>query len=242
MGRHQSFGTGHGMIHRKVAIIGLSALGTGLILIALFFAMRVWLTQELAARESELYLAYEWLPEPTVVPATPTTTVTPTPMPTSTPTPQPQPPTRLVIPRIKVNSAVREIGVVLEADSPNPRAIWPELGKGVGHDRDSANPGEAGNIILLGHNNTAGEVFRHLNNLAPGDAIDLYTADRKFSYVVKRLDIVPAKAANAQDKEIHAFYLGPKSVETLTLVSCWPYVTYTHRIYVVAEPTGISDH
>jgi len=194
-----------------------------------------------AAERQALYVAYEWLPEPTVVPPTATAPATSTPTPTATPTRQPQPPTRLAIPKIKVNSAVRQVAVVVTGDSLNPTVSWPELKKGVGHDSDSANPGQAGNIILLGHNNTAGEVFRNLGKLSKGDIVHVYTRDTKFSYAVDSLDIVPAKVATDQDKQIHAFYLGPKSEETLTLVSCWPYSTYTHRIYVVAKPIGVSD-
>jgi LPXTG-site transpeptidase (sortase) family protein len=229
------------MLRQRIIVIILSAIGTGLLLAALALAVHTWLGQEIAAGEAELYLTYEWLPEPTIIPATATApaTSTPTPTPTSTPTPQPQPPTRVVIPAIHVNSAIREIGVVWDRDAVDPQLTWPNLRSGVGHDRDSASPGEAGNIILLGHNNTAGEVFRNLRNLTTGDVVQVYTADQRFSYLVKWMGTVRARAASVQDQRFHAFYLGPKTEETLTLVSCWPYSTYTHRVYVVAVPAGI---
>jgi len=235
------------MLGRRIATIVLSALGVGLLLLAFVLWARTRLAEHLETEQAELYLAYRWLPEPTIVPATatpfPTSTIPPTPTetPTPTPTPQPQPPTRLVIPSIGVNSAVRQVGVSISGDPLNPNVTWPELGAGVGHDMASVNPGESGNIILFGHNNYAGQVFRRLSELEVADEIHLYTLDQGFFYLVQDVDIVRAVGATEQDNRAHAFYLGPKSEETLTLVSCWPYSTYTHRVYVVAKPIGVTN-
>jgi sortase A len=228
------------MNRQGIAIVALATLGTGLLLLAFVLGSQAILNEKWVAEREQLYLAHEWLPEPTVVPATPTAPASPTPTPTPTPTPQPQPPTRLVIPKINVNSAITQMGVAVEGDPLNPKAVWPALKRGVGHDQDSANPGESDNIILFGHNNTAGQVFRHLSKLSEGDVVHVYTSAQEFSYVVHDLDIVPAKLANEQDRKVHAYYLSPKSEERLTLVSCWPYSTYTHRVYVVARPVGVS--
>lgn len=223
------------MLRARIASIILSALGMGLLLLALMLWARMWLAENLSAEQRELYLTYQWVPDPTVVPVTPTATPIPT------PTPQPQPPTRLVIPRIGVNSVVHQIGINVGGDPLDPRVTWQKLKAGVGHDQDSVNPGESGNIVLFGHNNVAGRVFRRLSELKAGDEAYLYTLDLKFSYIVQEIDIVRAVATTEQDKGTHAFYLGPKPEETLTLVSCWPYSTYTHRVYVVAKPVSISD-
>jgi len=235
------------MLRERIPVIILSALGVGLLLLALMLWSQTWLADCLETEQTNLYLAYEWVPDPTIVPATstplPTLTIPPTPTatPFPTPTPQPQPPTRLVVAGIGINSAVHQIGVSVSGDPLNPSVTWPELGAGVGHDRASVNPGESGNILLFGHNNYAGQVFRRLSELEVGDEIHLYTLDQGFSYVVRDVDIVRAVGATEQDNRAHAFYLGPKSEETLTLVSCWPYTTYTHRVYVVAKPIGITN-
>jgi sortase A len=234
------------MTRAKIGSVILSALGTGLLLAALVLWARMQLSQGLSARQEELYLAYEWLPEPTPIPITATLDLTPTlsvptPLPSPNPTPQPQPPTRLAIPKIGVNSSIRPVSLRIEGDPNNPTTTWEEFTTGVAHYRDSANPGEAGNIILLGHNNTHGEVFRRLSEMATGDTIFVYTLDRRFSYVVIETDVVRAVGATAQDKRAHSYYLGPKPDQTLTLVSCWPYATYTHRVYVVAELAGVSN-
>jgi LPXTG-site transpeptidase (sortase) family protein len=56
----------------------------------------------------------------------------------------------------------------------------------VGHHADSHNPGESGNSIFNGHVVTinAGEVFRRLHELQPGDAVYAYTPDYRLDWVV----------------------------------------------------------
>ena len=92
-------------------------------------------------------------------------------------------------------------------------------------------------MLLMGHNNTAGQVFRRLSELEAGDQVIVYTDDRMFAYVITAIEYVRALGAREQDYQLHGSLLGPKHEETLTLVSCWPYSTYTHRLYVVAKPS-----
>ena len=218
-----------------------------MLLLASVLWARSWLAEQMATEQNNLYLVYNWLPEPTIVPPTPTplptSTIPPTPtaIPTPTPTPQPQPPIRVIIPGIGVNSTVRQVGVSISGDPLNPNVTWTELGIGIGHDESSVNPGESGNIVLFGHNNYAGQVFRRLSELKVGDAVYVYTLDQEFSYIVQEVDIVRAVGMTEQDKRVHASYMGTKSEETLTLISCWPYSTYTHRVYVVAKPIGVTN-
>jgi LPXTG-site transpeptidase (sortase) family protein len=56
----------------------------------------------------------------------------------------------------------------------------------VGHHADSANPGDPGNSIFNGHVLTidAGRVFYRLNQLAPGDAVFVYTAAYRTGWAV----------------------------------------------------------
>ena len=164
------------------------------------------------------------------------------PAPAPTPVPIPPPPSapavRIIIPQIGVNAAIVEIDLILEQRQGMWRGVWDTAAYAVGHRRNSANPGERGNIVLSGHNNTEGEVFRRLSELTSGDEIFLYTLDQEYAYVVEHVDIVRAVGASAEEKAKHAAYTARTPKETLTLVSCWPYVTYTHRVYVVARPKG----
>jgi sortase A len=167
-----------------------------------------------------------------IPPITPTLTPTPTP----TPEPEPMPAVRIIIPRIKVNEKIVEIGLKKIGSGENTRYVWNTAKYAVGHRSNSANPGEAGNIVLSGHNNVYGEVFRRLNQLEPGDPIYLYTLDEEFVYVVVEKALVRAVGATARDEAQHARYTARTPDETLTLTSCWPYATYTHRVYIVAKP------
>lgn len=76
-----------------------------------------------------------------------------------TPTPAPQHATRIQIPAIRVDAPV------VQGDG------WEQLKKGVAQHLGTVDPGENGNIVLSGHNDIFGEVFRDLDRLKPGDEI-----------------------------------------------------------------------
>lgn len=82
------------------------------------------------------------------------------------------------IPTIGVDSHITDVGVVDGYyDVP-----WFD----VGHHADSHNPGAVGNSIFNGHVVTlnAGEVFRNLDQLQPGDAVYVYTPAYRLDWVV----------------------------------------------------------
>lgn len=162
--------------------------------------------------------------------------VTPTPIPTPTPTPVPLPPIHILIPKIGVNEAIVEVDWNVVVRDERVEGRWEAASYAVGYHKTSARPGEAGNIVLNGHNNTKGQVFKRLPELARGDEILLYTPDEQFEYIVEEVRIIRATGASPQDQAEMDKLIGPTSEETLTLVSCWPFATYTHRIFVIARP------
>jgi sortase A len=106
-----------------------------------------------------------------------------------------------------------------------------------GHNYNSANPGEGGNIVLSGHNNWRGEVFRYLEFLKTGDTIQIWTlSGKEYDYRVtnmqKLLDVGVSMAQRLQNAEV----MNPTDHEQLTLITCWPYTTYTHRLIITALP------
>ena len=103
---------------------------------------------------------------------------------------------------------------------------WEELKRGVGQHIGSVEPGETGNLILTGHNDIYGEVFRHLDRLQPGDEITVFTANESYVYVVADTLIVAPTYVQVLDQTPDA---------TLTLISCYPYLVDTQRIVVLAE-------
>lgn len=169
-------------------------------------------------------------------PATPLPTFTPTPIPTVKHSPLPA--VRLSIPAIDLNTSINEI-FPIETVSVNgeKRMEWEILGYAVGHYDTSGNPGEGRNIVLNGHNNTEGEVFRDLNKLKTGDEVILFTLEREFQYKVENVVFVPYLGAEEEGDAVLQSYTAPNSTEMVTLISCWPYATNSHRIVVIAVPT-----
>ena len=103
---------------------------------------------------------------------------------------------------------------------------WEALKTGVGLNAGSGIPGRAGNVILSGHNDIFGQVFRELDRLVPGDEIVLLTEKNAFTYVVTGTQIV-------QPSQVEVMRQTEDS--TLTLISCYPYLVDTQRIVVSAN-------
>ena len=170
------------------------------------------------------------LPAATVFP-----TQTLTPMPTATPTstPLPLPATRLSIPAIGLNTSVVESYPKQQNDGS---FIWDPPKDAAGHYNSSGNPGGGRNIVFNGHNNMTGEVFRDLNKLVPGDEIILLTDAGEFHYQVQQKVIIPYVGHEVEANLQIGALSAPQSSEMVTLISCWPYSTFTSRIVVVAVP------
>ncbi|MBE3066485.1 MAG: class D sortase [Chloroflexi bacterium] len=103
---------------------------------------------------------------------------------------------------------------------------WEQLKKGVGQHIDSANPGQNGNVVLAGHDDVFGEVFRDLDKLQPGDQVILYTMQQQYVYLVAETRIVEPSQVEV---------MNPTSDPTVTLISCYPYMVDNKRIVVFAK-------
>jgi len=133
------------------------------------------------------------------------------------PTPAPEHGTRIQIPAINVDAPI------VHGDD------WEQLKKGVAHNADSANPGQPGNVVLSGHNDVFGEVFRYLERLKPGDEVIVYTNRRSYTYVVSRWELVEPTQVEV---------MAPTPEATITLISCHPYLVDNHRIVVKGSLAG----
>jgi sortase A len=96
---------------------------------------------------------------------------------------------------------------------------------GVGQHLGTPNPGQPGNLVLAGHNDISGEVFRDLDKLKPGDPIYIFSNTRQFVYIVTGTQIVEPTQVEV---------MAPTSNATLTLISCYPYLVDNKRIVVSA--------
>ena len=100
----------------------------------------------------------------------------------------------------------------------------------------TALPGEVGNTVLNGHHNEYGKVFKDLINLKEGDLIELYAGDILYTYKVTTIMLLPEKYQSMEVRIKNASWIMPTTDERLTLVTCWPPESNTHRLIVVAFP------
>jgi LPXTG-site transpeptidase (sortase) family protein len=158
----------------------------------------------------------------------------------SEPTPVPAgPPTRLEIPKIKLDTPVVELGWHAATDRDGQIfSEWDVAEYAAGWHKNSARPGEPGNVVLSGHNNILGAVFRELDQLRAGDAVVLWAEERAFAYTIEQVVVVPETHASDEQRAENARWIAPFEDDRLTLVSCWPRNNNTHRIIVVARPEG----
>jgi len=147
-----------------------------------------------------------------------------------------RPPDRIVAPAIGLDAPVTEVGWHLVERDGRMISEWDVADHAAGFHKGSAYPGHVGNTVLSGHHNIAGEVFRHLIELQPGDLIALYVGQEEYRYMVRRVLLVPEASVSVEQRRRNARWIGYFSDERLTLVSCWPYTGNTHRVIVVARP------
>lgn len=105
----------------------------------------------------------------------------------------------------------------------------------------SARLGEKGNIVLNGHHNVFGGVFASLVDLQPGDEVLVFSEDTVYPYKVTNKMILPEKYEDIDVRASNALWLMPSEDERLTLVTCWPAYTNTHRLILVARPDEEID-
>ena len=115
----------------------------------------------------------------------------------------------------------------IEVDAPIIQGDdWESLKKGVGLNSYSAKAGKPGNIILSGHNDIFGQVFRNLDQLKTGEEIIILTEKMTYTYNVQGTQIVQPTQVDV---------LAQTSNATITLISCYPYLVDNQRIIVTGK-------
>lgn len=135
-------------------------------------------------------------------------------VPPPAPTPGPEQARRIRVPAIELDKPI------VQGDT------WEALKKGVGQHIGSAIPGDLGNLVLSAHNDIYGEIFRHLDQLAPGDEIIISTDRSNYTYVVRELQVV---------EPTDVWVMSPTEHASATLISCYPYLVNNKRIVVFAD-------
>ncbi len=146
-------------------------------------------------------------------------------------------PVRLAVGAIGLDTAVTPLGWRPVMDGDKEVNIWHMVDKTPGWHLNSVVPGQPGNTVISGHNNTGGSIFRNLHRLQAGDEITVWTnVGTAVTYAVDEVNIVPEKDANAAQRAANAQAIAPTSDTRLTLITCWPWNSNTHRVIVVARP------
>lgn len=149
-------------------------------------------------------------------------------------------PVRLVIPSIDliadiINAQQKELA---QGDKTYVQWLAPDE-FAVGWHFDSAFLGQPGNTVLNGHHNVFGKVFENLDKLVSGDEIILLGNDSyEYKYIVSNTMILPERDIPIEDRLENARWILPSEDERITLITCWPYFSNTHRLIIVARPDG----
>jgi sortase A len=213
---------------RVVAGIGRTFIASG-VLILLFVAYQLWGTGLSEARAQDRLRAdfLDALQSTTTTSTTSrstttttdgdgTTSTTAAPAPAARQTPTGEAVAIIRIPKIDVTKAVIE-GVSVGA-----------LKKGPGHYPSTPLPGQPGNAAIAGHRTTYGAPFFRLDELAPGDRIEVTTKQGEFVYRVTETKIV-----KPSQNEV----LAPTEDNRLTLTTCHPRFSAAQRMIVTAALT-----
>ena len=225
-------------MRRVVGAIGRVLVTLG-VLILLFVAYQLWGTGLYTAREQSR-LKDQFAHQLAKSSATSTTVPT---GPTSTTTPLPPPPSgdavaMIRIPKIGVDNAVVQ-GVGVE-----------DLRKGPGHYPETPLPGQLGNAAIAGHRTTYGQPFNRLDELSPGDEIDVTTLKGAYRYVVDSQtdgDGNPSGHIVVQPSQVEVLQPTPDptrpglDLATLTLTTCNPKFSAAERLVVKATWKPVSD-
>jgi sortase A len=147
-------------------------------------------------------------------------------------------------PRRRLGSAARALARRSEPGDPVGRLRVPAIGlstvvvegtdgeelrNGPGHYADTPLPGRRGTGAIAGHRTTYGAPFRHIDDLEPGDRIELEMPYGEFTYRVERTRIVPPTAVDVVE---------PVAYDRLVLTACHPLYSANERIVVFARLAG----
>lgn len=150
-------------------------------------------------------------------------------------------PDRIVIPSIQLNAAVivAESQKVKIGDQTFDQWVAPNQ-FAAGWHGNSASLAGTGNTVINGHHNEYGKVFGHLIDLLPGETIYVYSNGKAFPYIISNKMILKEKNTDLQTRLQNASWIQPTTDKRLTLITCWPPETNTHRLIIVAIPYYFS--
>ena len=146
-------------------------------------------------------------------------------------------PDRIVIPSINLDAPVVSADYNFTKVEGETFGQWQAANMfAAGWHPNSALLGKRGNTVINGHHNEYGEVFGNLVDVEVGDLIEVYSRGAKFSFVVANRMILPERFQPAAVRLENARWISATDDVRLTLVTCWPKTSNTHRLILVARP------
>ncbi len=165
-----------------------------------------------------------------------------------------QPAVRVVIPRMKLDVPVQEATWTTTQQNGTLYTDWVIPYNAAGHLINTARPGEAGNVVLSGHNNLIGPnqfgvgLFAGLWDLKPGDLIFIYDATgHVFDYQVTKSYYLKELGEPLSVQQQHAReILADNGQPVMTLITCWngqvaPLSGNAYRWIVSANLVGLVN-
>lgn len=164
-------------------------------------------------------------------------------------------PVRIAIPDLKIDAPVVPMGWEVVQTASGPVSQWVIPKDEAGHHINSAGLGETGNLVISGHNNIFGEVFKPVSlawdndarikvddftdrsDILTGRRLDLFDAQgQQHSYTITEFYRLKDTGVSQAQRIANGKYILPTEDERVTIVTCWPPTNNTHRLIVIAEP------
>lgn len=146
-------------------------------------------------------------------------------------------PKRISIPALGVEAPIMAVGLSSQGEDEGQFLQWAVPNEyAVGWHQTSAPLHTPGNTVLNGHNNIHGAVFQNLVDLELGDRLILYDDNQSYEYQVTQRVLFEEDGQSLKERHWNARWMLPTSDERLTIITCWPNSTNSHRLVVVAQP------
>lgn len=164
-------------------------------------------------------------------------------------------PVRLVIPDLKIDTKVVPMGWETIQTADGPRSEWVIPKYEAGHHINSALLGQPGNLVISGHNNIYGQVFKPISfawdndrrikvddftdrsGVLNGQRVEVLDATgQAYTYVIEEFYRLRDTGVPLQQRIANGRFMQPTQDTRLTLITCWPPTNNTHRLVVIARP------
>lgn len=164
-------------------------------------------------------------------------------------------PVRLVVADLKIDAKVVSMGWAVVQTANGPRSEWVIPKNEAGHHINSALLGQQGNVVISGHNNIYGQVFKPISfawdddkrikvddfadrsEILNGRRVQLFdAAGNVYTYTISEFYRLKDTGVSFEQRLANGRFMDPTEDARLTLITCWPPTNNTHRLVVIAKP------